>query len=689
MSDTTAAPGRETQDEFEEFLRQKYKQQVGDLAQRFPKEQQTLHVDWSDLFRYDREIAESLLDDPRGYIRSFETALANYDLPVDVDLSAARVGVYNCPDQYDPAEVSRDENIDKYVAISGQVAKVSDVKPKCVEAAFRCVRCETLTRVPQDGETFEEPHQCRSCERDGPFKLNRGQSEFEDHQAARIQQPPEDTDGGNATHIDVYLTGDLTEQFTGGDRVTVNGILDIDTSDFESPVFDTQLDSRDVVKEESDYEDIEVDKYLPEIREIASGERGDPFDLWQESIHPTHEGDDKIKLALALQVFSGWAREYPSGDRDRGDVHILLLGDPGCDKSGMLSAVADLAPRSVYSGGKGSSAAGLTASAVRDDFGDAEWGLEAGTLVLASGGIACVDEIDKMDEEDRSAMHGAMEGLQQVHINKAGIDADLNTRASLLAAGNPKHGRFDQYQPFAEQINMDPALISRFDLMFMLTDEPDRETDSKIVSSKIDSRSVAGKHTLGKELSDEEEQQIEPEIRREVMRAYIAFAKENVFPRIKDEDVRRKLLDYFVELRQANKSGADDETSPVPVTHRKEEAIERLAEASARIRLSDEVEEQDVERAVSLVESSLRQVGKDTETDQLDADVIETGQSHSQRDRRTTVLEAVDDANGVTLDDLDDQLEEYGRGEIENELDYWSTRKGEIYDRGDGVYLKT
>jgi len=687
MSATTAPQGREVQDEFEEFLRQEYKQEVGDLAQHYPEEQQTLHVDWSDLFRYNRELAEALLDDPRGYLNTFEQALSNYDLPIDVDLAEARVGVYNCPDEFDPAGVSRDENIASYVAVSGQVAKVSDVKPKCVEAAFRCVRCETLTRVPQDGGSFEEPHQCRSCERQGPFRLDRQQSEFKDHQAARIQQPPEDTNGGNATHIDTFLTRDLTEEFTAGDRVTVNGILDIDDTDFESPVFDTQLNVKDVVKEKSDYEDIEVDEHLPEIRAIANGERGDPYELIQESVHPTHEGDDRLKLALGLQVFGGWPRDYPNGGRDRGDIHILLLGDPGCDKSGMLSAVAELAPRSIYSSGKGSSAAGLTASAVRDDFGDSEWTLEAGALVLANGGIACIDEIDKMDEEDRSAMHGAMEGQQQVHISKAGINADLNTRASMLAAGNPKHGRFDQFQPLGEQIDMDPALISRFDLIFMLTDEPDRETDSSVVSGMIESRSTAGKHTLGKDLSEEERDEIEPAISREVMRAYIAFAKENVFPRIKDEDVKQQLQEYFVELRLANKSNADDD-SPVPVTYRKEEAIERLAEASARVRLSDEVKQEDVERAVHLVESSLRQVGKDTETDQLDADVIETGMSHSQRDRRMAVLEAVKGGDGVSLDDLDEQLEEFGRGEIESELEYWSKRKGEIYDRGDGVYMK-
>lgn len=670
-----------------QFLRRYYDDEIGSLAQRYPREQQSLRIDWTDLYQYDHAFAERLLEEPNTALQNIEQALGNYDLPIDVELDAATVRVFNLPDEFGPAEVSRDYNVGRLVEVNGQVQKVTDVKPMCEEAAFRCVRCQTLTRVPQDGNEFQEPHECRSCERQGPFRLSKEQSEFTNHQTARVQQPPGQTDGGNAASIDVHLEGDITNTFSAGDRVTVGGILDLDTSDDDSPVFDTELLGKSVTKEESDYEDIDVDEHLDEIRAIAAGEYGDPYELIQQSIKPTHIGDEEIKLALGLQMFGGWQREYPNGQIERGDSHIILLGDPGCGKSSLLEAVAELAPRSVYTSGKGASAAGLTAAAVRDDFGEGEWTLEAGALVLSDGGVACVDEIDKMDDDAVSSMHEALEA-QRVNINKAGINATLNAQSSLLAAGNPKYGRFQARQPIGEQIDLDPALISRFDLIFMVSDQRDEEEDREVLDGMIESRSTGGKYTLGEELDEEERESIQPKIDHDVLRAYIAYARENVFPLIRSDEVKQRLKDYFVDLRSANKSAAGDD-NPVPVTFRKEQAIERLAEASARIRLSDEVEMEDVERAVHLVEKSLRQVGRDPESGQFDADIIETGVSHSQRNRKMKVLDAVKQMDGASLDDLDEELEDLGRGVIESELDYWATKKGDIYDRGDGVYLST
>lgn len=657
------------------FLRDYYREEVGQLAQHYPRGQKSLHIDYGDVFRFDPDIADDLCDHPDEMIGYLEEALSLYDLPVDVDLSGANVRIYNLPedDVLDVSEVPRHQNIGKLLGVRGQVQKVSAVKPRIVEAVFECQRCGTPTDVVQAGDQLQEPHECQGCERQGPFRLDSSASRWTDHQYARVQQPPERTKGGEGETIDVHLEDDLIREFDAGDRVTLTGVLDIEEPGKDQRRdFDTTVDGRAVVREESDYEDIDVSEHLDEIEAIAAGERGDPYDLLVQSINPEHKGDDDVKLAIALQMFGGWSR----GGQKRGDSHILLMGDPGCGKSTFLQAVDELAPRSTYASGKGATAAGLTAAAVADDFGDTEWGLEAGALVLADKGVACIDEIDKVNDDAVSSLHDALES-QKVRVNKAGINATLNSRTALLAAGNPKEGRFDPYQPRAQQLDLGPTLMSRFDLMFMVSDSPDKDTDREVIDHMMRSRRAAAKKELGEELTEEERKSIEPAIDRDVLRAYIAYAKEEVTPYIREEntEAREYLREEFLKLRLAN---ADEEDNPVPVTYRQEEAIERLAEASARVRLSDEVRREDVDRALTLVRESMEQVGIDPETGEFDADVVETGQSKSQRDRRKQVLAIIEDQDGTTTEEVADiiQMEEE---KIEHDIE--ALRKnGRIYE---------
>jgi replicative DNA helicase Mcm len=235
-------------------------------------------------------------------------------------------------------------------------------------------------------------------------------------------------------------------------------------------------------------------------------------------------------------------------------------------------------------------------------------------------------------------MHEALED-QQVHVNKAGFNTHLRAQTSLLAAGNPKHGRFDPHEPIADQIDLGPTLLSRFDLMFMLEDNPDEERDREIADHKVRSRQIAGRKMRGESVEDEELETIKPAIPKEVMRAYIAHAKQTCFPTIDDDEVMEKLKDAFTTLRLSN---GEDRDSPVPVTFRKLEAIQRLAEASARVRLSETVEEQDVERAMQLVGKSMRDVGM-TDEGQFDADIVEAGQSKSQHERRKVVRSIIEE----------------------------------------------
>jgi replicative DNA helicase Mcm len=663
-------------DDLIEFYRTYYRDEIGQLAQQYPREQRSLTIDYRDVYRFSPDLADDVEDQPQDLIEYFEEALRLYDLPVDVEFSNVNVRFENLPDHqtYDVADVSRYENIGRLLAVRGQVSKTSKVKPRVVEAAFECQRCGLTSRVPQLGESIQKPHECEGCERQGPFRLDSSRSEWTDHQFARVQQPPERTKGGDGVTVDVHLEDDIIQAFEAGDRVQITGILDTEDED-DSRDFDTVLNANAVTREESDYEDIDVDEHLDEIRAIANGDRGNPYELLVGSINPGHYGDEDVKLAIALQMFGGWSR----GDEtsERGDSHILMMGDPGCGKSTFLSEVDKLAPRSTYASGKGASASGLTAAAVSDDFGDTEWGLEAGALVLADGGVACIDEIDKIDDDAVSSLHDALES-QKVRVNKAGINATLSARTAMLAAGNPEHGRFNDHQPRADQLDLSPTLLSRFDLMFMVSDSPDAEEDREVIEHMMRSRRASAKRALGEDLTDEEEDSVEPDIPLETLRAYIAHAKQEVQPYIHEENeaARERLREEFLELRLANQ---DSEDSPVPVTFRKQEAIERLAEASARVRLDDRVREEDVERALGLVKKSMRQVGVDPETGQFDADIVATGTSKTQQERIDTILAVLEDQGGLEVDELCDLVsfdEQKVRDEVSN-----LKQRGEIYRR--------
>lgn len=679
-----SATNQQPVDRIINFLRNYYREEVAKLAQHYPREQKSLYVDYREVYRFDRDLADDIEKKPDLMFSHFDQALRLYDLPIDVTLDEASVRIYNLPDDLvmDVPEVSRHENIGHLLAIRGQVQKVSQVKPRVVDATFECQRCGTPTSIPQSGEKLQEPHECQGCERQGPFRYNSSASTWTDHQSARVQQPPERTQGREGETIDVHLKDDLIEQFDAGDRVTLTGVLEIEEAGKDQKRnFDTSVDTRAVVREESDYEDINIDQHIDRIEAIAGGEEGNPYELIINSINPEHFGDDDVKLAIALQMFGGWSRD----GKERGDSHILLMGDPGCGKSTFLQAVNDLAPRSTYASGKGATAAGLTAAAVSDDFGDTEWGLEAGAMVLADHGVACIDEIDKVNGNAVSSLHDALES-QRVRVNKAGINATLNSRTALLAAGNPREGRFDPYQARAQQIDLDPALMSRFDLMFMVSDSPDPDLDREVINHMMKSRRAAAKKALGLELSEEERQSIEPAIPEEVLRAYIAHAKEEVTPFIDEDDehAQEYLREEFMKLRLAND---EDEDNPVPVTYRQEEAIERLAEASARVRLSDTVTKDDVDRALGLVKKSMSQVGIDPETGQFDVDVVETGQSKSQRDRRKQVIGIIDDHDGVKLEEVADIM----KSDIESvEIDIRQLKnRGQIYEINNGELRKT
>ncbi|KPN29626.1 minichromosome maintenance protein MCM [Halolamina pelagica] len=317
--------------------------------------------------------------------------------------------------------------------------------------------------------------------------------------------------------------------------------------------------------------------------------------------------------------------------------------------------------------------------------------------MLADKGIAAIDELDKMDSGDRSAMHEGLE-QQKISVSKAGINATLKSRCSLLGAANPKYGRFDQYEPIGEQIDLEPALISRFDLIFTVTDQPDPEHDSRLAEHILKTNYAGELHTQREEVPNSEytaeevenvTEEVAPDIDAELLRKYIAYAKRNVYPTMSDE-AKDAIEEFYVDLR----SKGADEDAPVPVTARKLEALVRLAEASARVRLSDTVEEQDAEKVIDVVRNSLEDIGVDPETGEFDADVVETGTSKTQRDRIKSVKALIGDIEeeydeGAPIEEVLDRAGEIGMDEDKAEKEIESLRKkGELYEPVQG-HLRT
>ncbi|RLM68420.1 LAGLIDADG family homing endonuclease [Halorubrum sp. Atlit-26R] len=387
---------------FIQFYRNYYREEIGQLAQRYPNEQRSLYVSYDDLFQFDRDLAEDFLNKPEQMREYAEEALRLYDLPADVSLGRAHVRIEDLPESVDIRGIRvHDDHIGKLVSIQGIVRKATDVRPKVTEAAFECQRCGTMTYIPQSDGGFQEPHECQGCERQGPFRVNFDQSEFVDSQKLRIQESPEGLRGGETPQsIDVDIVDDITGEVSPGDHVTCVGVLHIEQveqGNEKSAIFDLYMDGVSIAIEDEEFEDMDITE--ADKRDIIElSERDDIYEAMVGSIAPAIYGYEEEKLAMILQLFSGVTKHLPDGSRIRGDLHMLLIGDPGTGKSQMISYVENIAPRSVYTSGKGSSAAGLTAAAVRDDFGDGQqWSLEAGALVLADKGIAAVDELDKMD----------------------------------------------------------------------------------------------------------------------------------------------------------------------------------------------------------------------------------------------------------------------------------------------------
>jgi replicative DNA helicase Mcm len=674
---------------FEGFFRTQLGKDIERLVGHYP-EKRSLDVDFAEIERYDYELADALLENPDYLTGAASEAISGIDIPaLEIDEFRPHIRFFNLPDDRQP--LLRDigaRHISRLVSVEGVVKSMSDVLPRLKMAVWECRRCGNQYRLPQPENHLNQPNMCECNHRD--FKLVAEESDFSDYQRLEIQEPLELLKGSEqATNLDVYLSDDIVNTIMPGDRTRITGILRLrPPTKGRSVVYGRYLEATHIEETAREFELIDISQEEEkEITELAS--RDDIYELLIKSIAPNIYGHEIVKEAIALQLFGGAKKTLPGDSRIRGNIHVLLVGEPGMAKSMILQKVDLIAPKSVYTTGKTTSGAGLSATAVKDEFGDGAWTLKAGALVLANGGFCMVDELDKMDTQDRSALHESME-QGSISVAKAGIVTRFKTETSILAAANPKGSRFDAYENFIEQINLPASLISRFDLFFIIRDVLDRKKDTEIAAHILKNHQVgeailqSRKGGKMQKRITEMEKDITPPIGSEMLKKYISYARQNIFPLMTDDSMR-EISDFYVNLREEGKK-----QDAYAATHRQLEALVRLSEASARVRLSNNIEKEDTERAIRLFKASLQEVAFDKETGRYDIDMIATGRSKAHADSIKLVLRIIKEKAQIQDSAVTEEvIEEAGREGLEKERvkDIISKllRSGEVYSPRTGT----
>lgn len=665
---------------FQQFIEINY---YSKLVESIQKGYTHLVIDFSVLSMFNIDLAQQFLDKPEEMFEIGQIAIERFGLKKNQKNFFVRVK--NLPSSQEILIRNiRSEHIGKLIQLIGVVRQKGDVRPHVTNAKFECPGCGNIANILQNDQKFKEPPSC-ACGRKGGFKLL--EKDLVDVQKIVLEEATDELDGGEQPkRFNLLLRHDLvtpiSEKKTNpGNKIIVTGIVnDVQInlhSGGKSVEFDLMLESNYVEPLQEEFSAVKISKEQEEeILEFARTS-SNPLRRIASSFAPTIYGYEKLKEGLVLQMMGGVMKPRSDGVKTRGDIHVLLIGDPGAAKSQLLKRVSKIAPKARFVSGKGASGAGLTASVVRDDFLKG-WALEAGTLVLANQGIACIDELDKMTDEDRSAMHEALE-QQTITISKANIQATLRSETTVLAAANPKFGRFDPYEQLGKQIDLPPALISRFDLIFPVRDIPNKDKDDKIAEF------ILRLHQDVKRADD-------VELSTDFIKTYIAYAKRNINPKLTNEALD-ELKKYYVNIRNSAGDGSEG-IKAVPITARQLEALVRLSEASARVRLSKEVSVEDAKKAVELLHYALAQIGSDPETGKFDIDRITTGITASQRNHISIVKEVINQLSKekgeeIPEDELIIECEAKGieESKVEEVLEKLK-RTGDIYSPKRGFWGK-
>jgi replicative DNA helicase Mcm len=603
-----------------------------------------LDITFHELQAFDPEFAEDVLADPRTILNSGESTLTEICRERGEDIiSIVRLGELPRDSRVDLRDMGN-RDIGKFRSSEVIITRMSEIKPRIHRAVFRCENCGHQIETIQSNEyELKEPLKCpdetgcgESAGRSGGtrFELALEISRLVNNQWLEVQEIPENVpSGAQPSRGHVLIEGDLVNKHLPGQRAILN-VIPVVHSEYKrnkkTPMFDIVYHLVSSEFETTPFTEIRIsDEDKEAILEISS--EPNLMKLMQNSIAPSIYAAgpmNYVKRSLVLQLFGGVSRINQDGTRTRGDIHILLMGDPGVAKSQLLNYMSELSPRGMFASGGGVSGAGLTAAAVRDDFqGGARFALEAGVLPLSDKGMAAIDEFDKINDEDRKVMHPAME-QQRLDISKGGVKATLNTRCSILAAANPKKGRFSQRNQYASvmsafaETNLPAPLASRFDIIWLLRDEVVVDVDERIARHILEIRTQGISESLMEAeldvpFQDKDEGEIydlsvsgDKYLSVDFLRKYVAYAKRNIHPEL-NADAKAAIIQYYTEQRQKNQDAELDITNDygdignekqavIPVTPRALEALIRMTEAHARIFLKETATVDDARVAIAL-----------------------------------------------------------------------------------------
>ena len=610
---------------------------VDEIDQMMAKKTQYIVVDYTDLASHP-EIESVFNTDPDEALRAFRVSIneilkerfPQYAEKIRHDI---RARISNFPAQRSLREVNA-EVIGKMISVSGMVVRSSEIKPLAKEVVYFCPESHKTIVIQEKGLEFKEPLKCsngKCTHRD--LEISPEQSKFIDFQMVRLQELPEDLPPGQLPHyLDVTVLQDLVDNARPGDRIILTGIVRIEQEHIpsmrgKSGIYRLRIQGNNVEfhrgRGNKASRSSEREEISPDEERVIKSLVNNPgiYERLVASFAPHVSGHDIIKEAILLLIVGSTQKILADGAKIRGDINVFLVGDPGTAKSEMLKFCARIAPRGLYTSGRGSTAAGLTAAVVRDKIGIMM--LEAGAVVLGDQGLVCIDEFDKMKPEDRSALHETME-QQSVSIAKGGIVATLNARTSILAAANPMFGKYDPFKNITENVNLPVPLLTRFDLIFVVRDIPSKERDTRIARHILNLHRVSGTDT--KSLIDVD-----------ILTKYLSYAKRfdpNLTP-----EAEVLILNYYMTMRNVESEGM------ITVTPRQLEGLVRLATARARLLMKTQVDGEDAERAIFLMQSMLQDAGVDVNTGKVDLGVLQ-GRPHSEVSKMQLFMDVMKSLEG-------------------------------------------